>query len=1435
MTLFPPRSYNAKLTRHANPLSRGTLPIRLGHHRLISIRLSGLLAAASIGVFPTCLLHTYAGAAEAIHGGVETVRTAAQDSRGATFEITPRAARLDSVHTDTGDYVRVSMTGAPPAVEPGRPALPVLMVPVGVPDGMSAKLRVVSAGWEERSGLAPPLPVLKQRYVADDPKTGPVSEERYEPDPTIYSASGSYPKEAATLGEGGPLGGLWMMPAFVHPVRYDPGKKRYSVLKRMTLRVDFVPATARELKLRPVPRPGAEAAVWQHLQRSMLRNYDAARAFPKRAAPAGVRPRLAPARVGAGAGNPEFRISITTSGWSSLSYAALSGAGFPAGIPIAQIGIWERGYDDVGDSATSTPIPVVARDANANGVFDSGDAMTFYARNLRDRVGPLSIENRYTDANVYWLTWTGAPAAVPDSISGVISDPSPALPVSFQDTIHLEQNGYMLPWPNTNAGSPPENIEYFFWTNGTAPDEFQTTIPFVDANPDSAFRIQARYQGGPNWTHRLSISFEGSAGIDPLATNQTFFDHDVYLLDTGFTVPGSHIGGQNRYGHVGTGLPPGGSTYVQGSGAWLDWIEVTYSRRYIARANRLEFTSGAAAGVAELHVGGFTLPAIEVYDVTVPTAPLRVSGVGVNPSGGLYEAVFRTDASTGTRRFVALVAGAEIPLGGSSVHRDSPSGLGSPAPFPAGAFARSILIAPEEFLSPANRLADFRRNQGYVVELASIQDVYDEFNGGIKSARALRRYFQHAYDTWSPRPSFVVLLGDASMDYRHNLPESAVDWVPTYLAFETIGGPNGNELVANDPYYVLNLAGGASDTASVMPGFILGRVAASSAGELDQYVTKVIQYENFQPTDTWRGKQLLFSDDQYSSTIFFTAAYCFQPAEATFRIASQNMADAANSSASGTDIVSEFFDLAPLTDRLAAIWTPGTSCPIPDPLNTGCRKLLCVINALRSFGGGEDSFFTELNKGSLIFNVEAHANRYLIAHEQIYDPRDFGDLSRVANVGRPNFYMVWGCHANQFADGPAGDGIDSTDAIGEQWVMLPDRGSIGGLGSTAYELIDTNAAMNSFMADAFYTLVPPTPSGQPRQARWIMGEIVGQAYVRNANSGAFLQQAMNRTIHLLGDPMTRMDALPPRIFEVTADGIPIAENTPLTANATTDSVTLVAKVRDEAGLKKTDLVERSVPGGTITPVDPTLYSIAVSDTGRAHTLTARVRPHIGNYDFLVRSFDTNDREQDFALQVRSTARFLANGVVIVDGAFVEANAVLRAELTTPIPVTDDSLTLLLDGAPIANVTETAMDASGREWVLVTLPEAHGPGTHTLDVAVNGRTGIFQPVSFSIETSFRLRGVAVVSPRLMGTGCNGSVFQFELSAPAPKVELLLLTVSGRRVASLQWPGKTGFNVYCWDGRDSRGNETATGLYFYRLSAFDAAGHKVSQSGRMIRSR
>ncbi|HXF59227.1 MAG TPA: C25 family peptidase propeptide domain-containing protein, partial [Candidatus Saccharimonadales bacterium] len=188
-------------------------------------------------------------------------RASSQNARGATFEISPQAARFDTVIVSNGTFARVTVPGGFVSEEPGRPALPMVSIPVGVPDGMTAKVKVVSAEWEERQRTPPPLPVMRQVFVGEDPDTHlPISEERYEPEPSIYGRTDTWPRDVATMGEGGPLGDSWMMPVKVRVVRYDPAHKRYLVLKRMTLRVDFVAATAGELKLRPEIRPGAQAA-----------------------------------------------------------------------------------------------------------------------------------------------------------------------------------------------------------------------------------------------------------------------------------------------------------------------------------------------------------------------------------------------------------------------------------------------------------------------------------------------------------------------------------------------------------------------------------------------------------------------------------------------------------------------------------------------------------------------------------------------------------------------------------------------------------------------------------------------------------------------------------------------------------------------------------------------------------------------------------------------------------------------------------------------------------------------------------------------------------------------------------------------------------------------------------------------------------------------
>ncbi len=655
LTLLERRSYN-----HASPIlsisqTRGNTPIlpRSVPRKSGCVRIAAI-AWLVLAVSPCAAAPAPSGAGTpASRMGV--ARAAAQDVRGTTLEYVPGEIRFDTLSVNGAAYSRVTVRGAVVVESPGRPALPTATLHVAVPDGMSPRVKIASEEWNERAGPAPPVPVTKQRFVSDDPKTGPVSEFTIVPDPSVYARAAVYPAQAVELGRGAAVGEMWVVPIYVHPIRWDPAARAYRLLARMTIRVDFVPASDAERAGRPAVRPGADSGPWQRVQEGMVQNFQSARSFPARSKSL-PRP-AARARLFA---NPEYKLSVTTTGWISVSFAALSAAGFPPDIPINQIIVSEKGYDDVGDSATVTPIPVVPRDNNFNSTFDVPDVITFYAQSLRDRVGAGSLENRYADANIYWLSWANAPVAPIDSISGTIVDPSPATPTSFHDTIHLEKDLLMLASPNPTVASPPEAVDHFFWTDGNqdAPDTFDQPIPFVDPDVSQPFQIRAYYQGQNNWVHRLNITYQSSTAItDVLAANQIFFNQDVFGLDTGLTIPGSHIGaGTNRYRHVGDAQSLSGGPFGNGSRAWLDWVEVTYSRLYKPVNEALQFTSGGSGGIAELRIGHFHYSNIEVYDVTNPTAPVRVVDLAINPVGPppAFEVVFRTDATAGERRFVAV-------------------------------------------------------------------------------------------------------------------------------------------------------------------------------------------------------------------------------------------------------------------------------------------------------------------------------------------------------------------------------------------------------------------------------------------------------------------------------------------------------------------------------------------------------------------------------------------------------------------------------------------------------------------------------------------------------------------------------------------------------------------------------------------------------------
>jgi hypothetical protein len=262
---------------------------------------------------------------------------------------------------------------------------------------------------------------------------------------------------------------------------------------------------------------------------------------------------------------------------------------------------------------------------------------------------------------------------------------------------------------------------------------------------------------------------------------------------------------------------------------YLDSFALRYESRYRAVADRLTCDTAANAVV---RLGGFSTPNILVFDVTAPRHPVLVRAQPFATAPGEYG----VDVAPAAPGRVYHAATLESVTAADRVRGDAPSTLRSPEN--RGAY---LVVTTAGLKAEARRLAAYRR--GRVIDL---EDVYDEFNGGVASPYALRSFLRYAWRNWRVRPRYVVLAGDGSYDYRDNLGLGG-NLVPPMLI------PTDHGLFASDTWFA-DVAGGPA------PEIAIGRLPAANAEELGRLVDKILLREGAAGQD-WTGRLVALADD----------------------------------------------------------------------------------------------------------------------------------------------------------------------------------------------------------------------------------------------------------------------------------------------------------------------------------------------------------------------------------------------------------------------------------------------------------------------------------------------------------------------------------------------------------------------------------------------
>ena len=584
-------------------------------------------------------------------------------------------------------------------------------------------------------------------------------------------------------------------------VHTDPVTGAISFVRQMQVHVAFRGGEAGE----SIPEPDSYEAIF----RELLLNYDEARTFR-------MRPAVIPPETGVWTPpSPAWRLLVKEPGLYALGYDDLRNAGLPVDtLDPRTLKLFNFGKE-----------VAITVTGEADSRLDQGDVLLFYGQ---------GVDTRYTDANVYWLTYGNGFGLRMSERSG---QSNTTTATSYVSSIFSEENRFYLP------GLPMEK-GYDHWYGRRLDVYGQGAARHIDYNLTVSDPAAGSYQdeislvlgGNVRAQHHLRLYVNGQLIKDDIWQGRT-----VYEGSAAFPHDYLHSGNNTIRIELLNDAP--GQTIDQ---IYVDWIGLSYHRSLLAQADVLEFGRDQA-GAWLYQIDGFTTSQLELYDITDPFHVSRMTGwQAVNMGGGQYRLQFG-DTTTTPRRYLAQ----------AQAQRKKPLAITAKEPVKrpltsSQNAADYLIIFHPDFGDAIKPLLDLRAAQGYRTMAVSTQDVYDEFGYGMMSAEAIRDFLAYAYAHWQPpAPSFVLLVGDGTYDMRHYLSSSADTFLPPYL--EMVDPTMGE--TATDNRFVAITAG------DILPDMHIGRLPVNTPAEASAMVAKILTYEHTTVNDDWTRNILFVTDN----------------------------------------------------------------------------------------------------------------------------------------------------------------------------------------------------------------------------------------------------------------------------------------------------------------------------------------------------------------------------------------------------------------------------------------------------------------------------------------------------------------------------------------------------------------------------------------------
>ncbi len=712
----------------------------------------------------------------------------------------------------------LSAPGYSVAAAPGAPALPVKGALVGIPGLGEPRLEILQAVSETLPGkyhLCAVSDAVSERHANG---LAAFAGYRYFEDAALYGRDAFTGGPAALLNPPAMIRSQRVAQVSFRPFAYNPVSGEVRIYRRLRVRLAWpassLPpsADAGEGRLILEPQPFEDSL------RQTLLNYDQARAWRHAPAPVQAGSRAADATLSSSL--PAYQVVVDQTGLHRITYADLAAAG---ALATELDSLDPLSFDLRG--SLPTPVWVSGED---DGRFDPGDAIWFYG---------VKSSTRWTAENVYRLTWGGAPGA---RMTAQAVTPTLSLPVaqSYSETLRVERGNAQY---QSNAPSIVDG-DRFYWqllsASGHTPKQYGITftLSHVYTAPFQATLGGDLKSFAATPAHLTRIFLNAP---DRLVVEKQWPSGSEYVFSQ--TIPGAWL--NDGLNNITITLPMTLPCAINCMEQFLlNWFDVTYARQYIAVNNALSF--GGAAGDWAFQVSGFTTSTVTLLDVTDPHTPARLTGAAALPAGAGYRLDFERSAAT-NRRYLAVADGL--------AHRPKrllparpAAGLRSPANA-----ADYLILSYGPFITATQPLAAARAAQGYTVKTVDVQDIYDEFNDGNLNPQAIADFLKFAYANWSdPKPAYVLLVGDGTVDPLGNFGLVEPEFVPPYLDDVDLWV---GETATDNRFAMVS----GDDK---LPDLFVGRFPARSAADVTVMVSKTLAYEQTPAPGDWTRKFMFIAD-----------------------------------------------------------------------------------------------------------------------------------------------------------------------------------------------------------------------------------------------------------------------------------------------------------------------------------------------------------------------------------------------------------------------------------------------------------------------------------------------------------------------------------------------------------------------------------------------